>query len=546
VVDALTGAARTAMGRGAAESAVACLRRAMAEPPAQERQVEVGFALGTAQSFVSGQESVAPLRAAYERAADPVLRARIATRLAEVLFFTTQPEEVARVTAEAQAGLDPAHRDLWEHLEGWRLAVAHLVPQVVPVLTEAEIGRLVPTGDGDGGRSLAGSIAYQWAFSGGRAEDVVPVALHAVGGESLRGSEAAGAPRVGAVITLLLADREEGFAATADLLDTAHRQGSLLIATGAVLFRGLALALRGELEDAEGYLLEAMAGHRSWGTRSVQMFYSSYLAHVKVARGDVAGALEVLAGVGMPPDESLPASSTTALWLHARLRTMVAAGRHEEAVAITRLCAGDLARVVPNPAWIPWRSLGAESLSALGRREEAVALAAEEVPHARRWGGPRVLARSLRVAGTLAADLALLEEAEQLAAGSPARLEHAECLCALGTHLRLARRPTEAREPLRRALELASGSGARPLAERARTELHATGARPRTDALSGVMALTASERRVAELALDGATNKDIAQALYVTPKTVEVHLSSTYRKLGIRSRRDLAGALAAA
>jgi DNA-binding NarL/FixJ family response regulator len=157
-----------------------------------------------------------------------------------------------------------------------------------------------------------------------------------------------------------------------------------------------------------------------------------------------------------------------------------------------------------------------------------------------------VLARSLRVAGTLAGDLALLEEAEQLAAGSPARLEHAECLCALGTHLRLARRPTEAREPLRRALELASGSGARPLAERARTELHATGARPRTDALSGVMALTASERRVAELALDGATNKDIAQALYVTPKTVEVHLSSTYRKLGIRSRRDLAGALAAA
>jgi DNA-binding NarL/FixJ family response regulator len=79
-----------------------------------------------------------------------------------------------------------------------------------------------------------------------------------------------------------------------------------------------------------------------------------------------------------------------------------------------------------------------------------------------------------------------------------------------------------------------------------RTELYATGARPRTDALSGPGALTASERRVVDLAAAGETNRDIAQALYVTPKTVEVHLSNAYRKLGVRSRRDLAGALATA
>jgi DNA-binding NarL/FixJ family response regulator len=83
-----------------------------------------------------------------------------------------------------------------------------------------------------------------------------------------------------------------------------------------------------------------------------------------------------------------------------------------------------------------------------------------------------------------------------------------------------------------------------PLAERARAELAAAGGRPRTTALKGVAALTASERRVADLAAEGQTNKDIAQALYVTPKTVEVHLSNTYRKLGIRSRRELLDALA--
>ena len=88
-------------------------------------------------------------------------------------------------------------------------------------------------------------------------------------------------------------------------------------------------------------------------------------------------------------------------------------------------------------------------------------------------------------------------------------------------------------------------AGAVPLAERARAELGAAGLRPRAMALKGVGALTASERRVADLAAEGQTNKDIAQALYVTPKTVEVHLSNSYRKLGIRSRRELAEALAA-
>jgi DNA-binding NarL/FixJ family response regulator len=84
-----------------------------------------------------------------------------------------------------------------------------------------------------------------------------------------------------------------------------------------------------------------------------------------------------------------------------------------------------------------------------------------------------------------------------------------------------------------------------PLADRARAELAAAGGRPRASALKGVAALTASERRVADLAAEGQTNKDIAQLLYVTPKTVEVHLSNTYRKLGIRSRRELVEALAA-
>ena len=126
---------------------------------------------------------------------------------------------------------------------------------------------------------------------------------------------------------------------------------------------------------------------------------------------------------------------------------------------------------------------------------------------------------------------------------SPLKLELAVALAALGGAIRRARRPSDARDPLRRAYELAEACGAEPLAAAIRTELHATGARPRSAALSGPASLTASERRVADLAAAGQTNKQIAQELFVTPKTVEVHLSNAYRKLDISGRRELAGAL---
>ena len=127
---------------------------------------------------------------------------------------------------------------------------------------------------------------------------------------------------------------------------------------------------------------------------------------------------------------------------------------------------------------------------------------------------------------------------------SQARLEHARALVELGSAMRRANRRSEAREPLRRGLELATACGASPLAERAETELLASGARPRRIALSGVDSLTPSERRVAQMAAEGGTNREIAQALFVTQKTVEVHLSSVYRKLDIASRSQLSKALA--
>jgi DNA-binding NarL/FixJ family response regulator len=183
----------------------------------------------------------------------------------------------------------------------------------------------------------------------------------------------------------------------------------------------------------------------------------------------------------------------------------------------------------------------------LGRRDEAVALARAELELARAWGAPTGLGRSLRVLGELLGKdgIAELEQAVELLEASDQRLERARALAALGAEIRRARRPSDAREPLRRPLEIAEVAGAKALEQHVRSELYATGARPRTTALDGVESRTERELRVATLAADGQTNRDIAQTLYVTPKTVEVHLSNAYRKLGIGSRRELPTALAA-
>jgi len=142
--------------------------------------------------------------------------------------------------------------------------------------------------------------------------------------------------------------------------------------------------------------------------------------------------------------------------------------------------------------------------------------------------------------------LDLLREAVEVTAHGSARLEHAKALVAFGGALRRDRHPNDARDPLRRALELATHCGAEPLVALARSELLATGTRPRDRDLAGVGSLTPSERRVVELAAAGNSNREIAESFFITLKTVELHLSRSYEKLGIRSRHDLGAALRAA
>ena len=199
-----------------------------------------------------------------------------------------------------------------------------------------------------------------------------------------------------------------------------------------------------------------------------------------------------------------------------------------------------------SPCLLPWRSDAALAQLALGDRDAARRLSDEELVLARDFGAPRALGVALRAAGLVAGDVGgelLLREAVEVLAGRDTRLEQARALTDLGALLRRSNRRVDAREPLRQALDAAHRAGAGPLADRAETELRATGARPRRVLLTGHEALTASERRIAELAAEGLTNREIAQNLFVTARTVEGHLTNVFHKLDINARAELPAAL---
>jgi DNA-binding CsgD family transcriptional regulator len=409
-----------------------------------------------------------------------------------------------------------------------------------------ELQRTVPyrdqiPGDGPGSRMLASVTAYTWANSGGSADRCSALALQALADNVLFSIDN-GLFWVTALVVLIYADIEDTGDIWEEARAVAHRRGSLFTVLTIDLWRGFDRLRRGDLEQAQESVEAGLEEMVLWsGSEGMVIEWpTGFLGEINVERGNFDEAERVLER-GNPGDRWGDGPN---FWRRAKIGLLLARGQAEEALALCDFYEARLG-TMQNPAPAPWRSVRAEVLDRLGRTDEGLALAAEEVDVARAWGGRQAIGRALRVLGTLEREDGLehLREAVEVLGRSSARLELAKALLALGTTLRLARAPTEAREPLRRALELASACSADALVERAREELRAAGVRPRREALGGVESLTPSERRVAGMAAEEMTNREIAQALFVTPKTVEVHLSNAYRKLEISSRRQLAGAL---
>lgn len=522
------------------------LQRALAEPPTSPAdRADVLFDLGASAALVFGPAALPFLRDAYDALRDDLpRRAQTAFRLVQTTCFAAWPSEGRRIAVDmraelAAAGADPDDLD--------RLEAMALMCSFMGDRNDASIARLrelrgATFAARPGSRMLQAVTAWGWAASAeGDIADVSAMALESLSGDLLFEHDEAWIT-MGAALSLLVADRDEVLDVWDRVRERSRRRGSLFGVLGFNLWMGYTLLRRGDLSEAERLIRQSMHELQLWTDQGVGDPYArAWLARCRLDQGDVVGARRVL-GPLMPGSDADVAFQL----LESECEVCLAEGRAEAALAAAEEHAATVGWE-RNPAFLPSDALRARALDALGRTDEALEAAQAQVRLAEAWGAPTGLGTALRVLGTIGRDdgIADLERACALLARSASKLEHAKALLALGAALRRARRPTDAREPLRQALDLAAACESALVLEQARAELAAAGARPRTTALTGPGALTASERRVADLAAAGQSNRDIAQALFVTPKTVEVHLSATYRKLGIRSRRDLAGALGA-
>jgi DNA-binding CsgD family transcriptional regulator len=264
------------------------------------------------------------------------------------------------------------------------------------------------------------------------------------------------------------------------------------------------------------------------------------LLEILIERGQLDEAERVVTETGLADADSSLLLFTFLIRSRARLRA--SQGRTSEAVDALLALGARIEGALLTPALVPWRSEAALVLAGADA-DEARRLAREEVELARVFGAPRTLGVALRAAaltGPANERVGLLREAVEVLEDSSARLEHARALVELGAALRRQGQRSEARSMLERGMDSAQACGATLLAQRAREELRASGARPRRLALSGVGALTDAERRVADLAARELTNRQIAHALSVSVPTVETHLHRVFQKLDITSRTQLA------
>jgi DNA-binding CsgD family transcriptional regulator/tetratricopeptide (TPR) repeat protein len=326
-----------------------------------------------------------------------------------------------------------------------------------------------------------------------------------------------------------------------DAVDQAAQRGSIQGFGSAIAWRAVTNARLGVVGDADADAQSFLRIAPDALPIGVPLAASAAI-DVLVARGALDQAAELAA---THPQAFAPESSLTLMPLESRAWLRLARAELEPALADFAECGereDDWG--FTNPALTSWRAGAALAAFGLERHDEARRLATAAVDQARGFGARRPLGIALRAAGLVHQGSDQLSESVAVLAESDAPLEHARSLLELGAALRRAGRRIEARRPLSDALSEARRCEAFGVASRAHDELVATGARPRKILRGGVDALTASERRIADMARSGMSNREIAQALFVTVRTVEVHLSRVYQKLDIGSRGELDRALA--
>ncbi|MGW3134923.1 helix-turn-helix transcriptional regulator [Streptomyces sp. NPDC001139] len=540
-VTVLRAATVAALAHGSTGSAVAYLKRCLTEPMSDDELLDVLVDLGTAARLINVADGVIYLQQALDLAKEPERKAQIGCMLGEALDYVHRSEEAIDVLREAVDVLPEDDVDLKRQIHSYLLTfmVGTDLKHVKDLRSLLQDLRQAAPTSTVGGRMLDCSIAFQDMKACDPGATVR--ARRGLAGGDLVEHANGEAPVAQGWLVLLTSDADEAMESLEQAVDRAHARGAVRDLAPAYAFRALGWLWRGYLTEAEKDAREACQAIEMASLDMGRSWTAAFLANSLLEQGRLQDVTEVLAWAEIP--DSLPSIGTAYINIDSKAQLLRLQGdpQHglEAALTVGRRWsdAGGL-----NPAFLAWRSEAALCLHALDRDAEALALATEEVGLARRWQAPRALGRALRICGLVRGGpegLALLEEAVSTLASSPARLERAKALTDLGAALRRAGQTKAARKLLQQGLDLAAQCEAAPVVAQARAELSDAGGRPRRIVLTGPLSLTPSERRVAEIAAKGFTNREIAQTLFITPKTVEVHLSAVYRKLGITTRADL-------
>jgi DNA-binding CsgD family transcriptional regulator len=544
-------AGRRALADGAPRSALSYLTRALHEPPPDDQRTEVLRHLLTAGIRTADHQALAAvepeLRAAIDR--DPGGTRDITVQLFMALGFAGRFEEAIRDlpvsvrAAAAEGDMDGAFR-----LDSQLRSVGMILPGVPAVDLGQYMDGIEPSSPA--GR-LAAAVEVRQAVMAESRADAVEAAKRALGNDcSIFEEEAEVVSATASLLLLVIADElEEAARASERVLEIARERNSAPEIGRAWFIRGIVSWGFGDLVAAESDFRQAREIASLAQIPPLWLMAAGPLALMKFERNEFEAADAILREVGVA-EGLVPPGGLLIMFLIVRAALRCERGEFAECLADTELLVEQADEMGLGPETPLFTGLQeVRSLVALGRTDDARERADLMLAAGRRWGVPSTLSRALLTASAAAEgeeQLDLSREAVAVLDGSPRRLQEAEAKVDLGAALRRQNQRAAARGPLREGLKLARQCGAVRLARRAHQELQATGESVRRYAPIGVESLTPSERRVAEMAAAGMTNRQIAQSLFVTLKTVEAHLSAAYDKLDIRSRRELPAALSGA
>ena len=542
-------AARNALNRGAPSTAAHYLRRALVVDP---RDTAVLTELATALAQNDPAEALRLLEHALTIVDGPRERALVAIQFGMVSLAAHDAPRAAVLLGgvldelDAELGGSPTAADaaLRTRVESALLITGLDEKATVRATVTRMRARPVPAGDTPGECQLLAMHAVVAALRG---DDSVAAVANARRAIRVDGTTLGGWAVLASSLALYLADEVDAAGTSLTrLLDAAQSGGAAWTYTLGLGTRALFWCWCGNLAEAAADAETAfdITRQERWGATATMP--RTAWATVLTQQGQAARAEELLAGITRPRFERFTLEYHW--FLLARARTRSALGDHEGALSLLRACGVSLAEAdIGSAVLAPWWLDGACLLAELGRPAEGAALAEQGAELAARWGTPRAIGMSLLARGVVAGKdhgVGLLAEAAHTLADTPARLEYARAEYLLGRALLRREDRKGAREHARKAIDHCARNGDWLLLDAARRVLVDAGGRMRPGARMPFDTLSGSERRVAALAAEGATNRSIAESLFVTVRTVEMHLTSVYRKLDVHGRGELAAALA--